>query len=317
MRRSDTASVRACGLRPWRPEVVLGPVSMWANTSRSTGPRKFLTSIRRPRPQAYRLVLVASGTARASRGGRDRSLGAFEFHTFDAADPCTFRAAGDRITIVALEIPKALLAMSPARARRAMERPVSGREGIGALLAQTLLRLASDTTAYPVPDALRLGMVVADLVTAMFAHALRADDPSLVRTPRRILLDRIHAYIHDRLPDPDLTPRTIAAAHHISARHLYCLFRDEDDSVAAHVRRARLEHARRDLEDPTQERTPVYVIAARWGFPQHAVFTRTFRTTYGIPPTEHRHHTIHGDASARSPEGRTRERRRERSGRER
>ncbi|WP_371863264.1 helix-turn-helix domain-containing protein [Embleya hyalina] len=259
-----------------------------------------------------------SGTARASRGGRDRRLGAFEFHTFDAADPCTFRAAGDRITIVGLDIPKTLIAMSPARATRAMERPVSGREGIGALLAQTLLRLASDTTAYVPPDALRLGVVVADLVTAMFARALRTDDRSLSRTSQRILLARIHAYIHDRLPDPDLTPRTIAAAHHISARHLYCLFRDEEDSVAAHVRRARLEHARRDLEDPAQERTPVHVIATRWGFTHHAAFTRTFRTTYGIPPAEHRHHTIHhNDAPARPPKERTRDRRREHSCRER
>ncbi|WP_439677925.1 helix-turn-helix domain-containing protein [Embleya sp. MST-111070] len=291
---------------------------MWSNTSLSTGPRRFLTSVRRPRPKAYRLVLVVSGTARASRGGRDRILGAFEFHTFDAADPYTFRAAGDRITIVGLEIPKALIGMSAARATRAMEHPVSGREGIGALLAQTLLRLTSDTTAYPAPDARRLGMVVAHLVTAMFAHALRADDQSLSRTPRGILLARIHTYIHERLPDPDLTPRTIAAAHHISPRHLYCLFRDEDDSVAAHVRRARLEHARRDLEDPTQERTPVCVIAARWGFTHHAVFTRTFRTAYGIPPAKHRHQAIHdGNPPARPLEGRTRERRRERSRRKR
>ncbi|MFI1583949.1 hypothetical protein [Embleya sp. NPDC020630] len=42
-------------------------------------------------------------------------------------------------------------------------------------MAQTLLRLASDTTAHRPPDARRLGMVVAHLVTAMFAHTLRAD----------------------------------------------------------------------------------------------------------------------------------------------
>ncbi|MFI6585580.1 hypothetical protein [Embleya sp. NPDC050493] len=96
-----------------------------------------------------------------------------------------------------LEIPKALIAMSAARAARAIERPVSGREGIGALPAQRLLRLASDTTAHP-PS-----MVVADLATAMFAHTLRADDQSLSRTSRRILPARIYAYVHDPHLDPD------------------------------------------------------------------------------------------------------------------
>ncbi|MER7694990.1 helix-turn-helix domain-containing protein [Streptomyces sp. NPDC097610] len=72
---------------------------------------------------------------------------------------------------------------------------------------------------------------------------------------------------------------------------LHRLFQHEDETVAASIRRQRLERTRHDLADPAQRTTPVHAIATRWGFPRAAEFTRAFRTAYGIPPKEYRHQT--------------------------
>jgi AraC-like DNA-binding protein len=114
-----------------------------------------------------------------------------------------------------------------------------------------------------------------DLVTATLARVAEAED---AQPPRRAPASST----------PDLTPGRIATAHNISLSHLHRLFKAEDETVAAHIRRKRLEGPHTDLADPRLATTPVHVIAARWGFPRPADFTRAFRTAYGLPPRAHR-----------------------------
>lgn len=97
---------------------------------------------------------------------------------------------------------------------------------------------------------------------------------------------RVRAYVQQRLHDPELTPRSVAAAHHVSVSYLHRIFRDEDETVAAWIRGQRLERARRDLADPALAATPVHVIGARWGFSRASDFTRAFRGAYGVPPSD-------------------------------
>lgn len=108
----------------------------------------------------------------------------------------------------------------------------------------------------------------------------------LVVTQQLVL--RIQSYIVAHLHNSDLTPGAIAAAHHISVSHLHRLFQVDGVTVAAWIRQQRLARACRDLADPTLRTVRVHHIAAQWGFTHHAVFTRAFRTAYGIPPSEYR-----------------------------
>ncbi|MCQ0006703.1 helix-turn-helix domain-containing protein [Actinomadura madurae] len=110
------------------------------------------------------------------------------------------------------------------------------------------------------------------------------------------MLLRVHAYIDARLGDPGLTPGRIAAAHHISVRHLYTLFEAQGTSVAEWIRLRRLERVRADLLDPALRARPVSAIAARWGFPNAAHFNRVFRAVHGEPPGEFRARTGNGPA---------------------
>lgn len=58
--------------------------------------------------------------------------------------------------------------------------------------------------------------------------------------------------------------------------------------MSAWIRLRRLERCRRDLRDPRAVDRPVSAIAATWGLPDPAHFSRTFRAAYGITPTEYR-----------------------------
>lgn len=101
-------------------------------------------------------------------------------------------------------------------------------------------------------------------------------------------LQRVLAFIEDSLPDPSLSPRMVADAHHISMRCLYKLFEGHSTTVADWIRRRRLEGCRHDLLDPSQRSLPVSAIGARWGLPNPAHFSRAFRAAFGAPPTEYR-----------------------------
>ncbi|WP_240656713.1 helix-turn-helix transcriptional regulator [Streptomyces sp. V2] len=159
------------------------------------------------------------------------------------------------------------------------------------------MQLADDTAPYHPSDAARLGTVVIDLVTALFAHLLDAERAMTPETRARALTLRIKEFVRRNLADPDLSPATIAAAHHVSRSYLYRLFQAEGLTVSAYLREQRLKNAHRDLTDPALHALPIHAVAARWGFPRAAEFTRAFRSAYGDTPSEVRARAARGGLS--------------------
>ncbi|MFI9122328.1 helix-turn-helix domain-containing protein [Streptomyces bikiniensis] len=125
-------------------------------------------------------------------------------------------------------------------------------------------------------------------MAAILAHHLERDGDLPPESRQQVLFLRISAYVQEHLGDPDLGPAHIAAAHHISVRHLHRVFRQYDTTVAEFVRARRLDKCRRDLADPFLREIPIHAVAARWGFVQPAAFSRLFRTNTGLTPTEYR-----------------------------
>ncbi|MFI8852734.1 helix-turn-helix domain-containing protein [Streptomyces sp. 891-h] len=112
------------------------------------------------------------------------------------------------------------------------------------------------------------------------------------------LFARIQSFIWEHLGDPGLSPDAVAAAHYISTRSLHRLFRSQGCTVSSWIRRQRLNRARRDLADPRLGDRTIQSIAATWGFPRAADFTRTFRAAYGITPQDFRTEAL---SHSRSP----------------
>ncbi|MGW0705998.1 AraC family transcriptional regulator [Streptomyces sp. NPDC002643] len=268
--------------------IALGEVAVWPATFDPLVFHRTPKLIRQSDPETFHLSLLLRGEGAASWGTHESTYGMQDFHISCSSVAFDVRTGADPVTMVGVEIPRSLVALPARKANRVIGSRLSGRDGIGALLAQFLTQLAADTVPYRPSDAARLGTVVTDLVTALFAHTVETDPRLPPETHGRMLTLTVKSFIRRHLSDPDLTPATIAAAHHISRSYLHRLFQAEGLTVAAYVRDQRLRNAHRELTapDPVLRATPIHAIAARWGFPRAAEFSRAFRSAYGVSPSE-------------------------------
>ncbi|XLE11636.1 helix-turn-helix domain-containing protein [Streptomyces sp. Pv4-95] len=270
----------------------LGAASVWSFTFQPLVFRRTPKLIRQSDPETYHLSLVLRGTGAGVWRQRETHYKPFDLFINSSSLPNDVHSAEAPATTVALEIPKALVPLPRDAASRIVGAPVSAQEGMGALLARFLTQLTEDTTPYQPTDGPRLGTVLTDLTTALFAHLLEAGNCLPPETHRRTLTLRIQAFIREHLHDPHLTPATIAGAHHISTSYLHRLFQGEDTTVASWIRRLRLEAAQRDLTDPALQTLSIHAIATRWGFPRATDFSRAYRNAYGTTPKDHRHKAL-------------------------
>lgn len=244
--------------------------------------------IRATDPDVYAFIAPLSGEARLRQAGRDIELRPGWMALRSSGRPFEIHVPADQgpTRLIRAQVPRNLLARQRPQLDRLLAKPIPGTGGMGHLFTQFLSSLAAGPIGqggdYRPGDLPRLGNLTLDMFDAVLAHVL---DPDLAVLPgQQALLGQITAYIREHLGDPDLSPDTVAAAHHISTSYLHRLFASRDLTVAATVRIQRLERARRDLLDPRLADLPIHRIAARWGFRDHATFTRAFRARYGIPP---------------------------------
>ncbi|MEU5539118.1 helix-turn-helix domain-containing protein [Streptomyces sp. NPDC020362] len=271
----------------------LGAVTVWPATYHPMALRRTQKLIRQSDPETYHLAFAIRGTGAGVWRHREAEYKPSDLFLTSSSLPYELHSSGDPAT-VGVEIPAALLPLLNGRAGlRVVGQPMPARDGVGALLVQFLTQLTADTASFQPSDGPRLGTVLTDLVTALISHMLEAGGCLPPETHRRTLILRIQAFIGEHLHDPHLTPAAIAAAHHISVSYLHRLFQDEDATVAAWIRRLRLEAAHRDLADPALHAAPIHAIASRWGFPRAADFSRAYRAAYGTTPKDHRHQALH------------------------
>lgn len=145
-----------------------------------------------------------------------------------------------------------------------------------------LTRRAEELSAEPSASA--LGSTATDLVRTLLASAY---DLGYARgLMAEVLLPRIRGYVRGHLGDPELTPARIARAHDISVRRLFQLCAEAGFSLEQWIIEERLAAAHAELLRDRD--APVAAVARRWGFVNHAHFSRRFRAAYGLSPREAR-----------------------------
>jgi AraC-like DNA-binding protein len=233
-------------------------------------------------PGVYQLMVIKRGTMRIESGdGRRATLGPGDFSLIDPSR----RGAAQHTPggMVKLLFPRALLPLAQTDVERLTVKRIPGDKGAGALVSSLARQLPSQLDDHDAEESARLGTAVIDLLAVALGAQLGGNRVSS-DTEQRALLLRIRTHIEERLADPELSPRSIATAHHISLRQLHRLFESQEATVAESIRRRRLERSRKDLLDPALLGLPVEGIARRWGFEDAAHFSRAFRATYGLPP---------------------------------
>jgi AraC-like DNA-binding protein len=276
---------------PLRGEIAageLGPVSVGrVKTSTPHSVSRTPGLIRRESPELYRVALTMSGHACLRQDGRAARLGPGQFTIYDFTRPYEL-AYDSGVQLAVFSFPREMLALPLDLVAGLTAVPVIADGGAGALAAPLLRRVTLDLDSYPPSSAARLSTVVMSLVTTTIAEQASQAGSLPAESREQTLLLRIHAFIEQHLGDADLAPGLVAAAHYISVRYLYRLFEAQGTTVAAWIRHRRLERCRADLADPAWRTAPVSAVAARWGLPDSAHFSRLFRRTYGLPPAEYR-----------------------------
>jgi AraC-like DNA-binding protein len=280
------ATVRHVDLAPLRVvELLVSPASVLRT------PRL----IRRGDPEMLSVILPLRGDLVLSQSGRETLVEHDQLALYDSSQPYEMRlSAGSGTTaVVSAHAPRALLELPRAQLDRLLARPLpAGRSsGFGGLLAQLLTGVTGESGGYGPADQVRLGTIAHDLLIATAAHHLDAQAAVPDDAYHTTLLLRVDSFVQQHIQDPALSPKSIAAAHHISVSHLHRLFASRSTTVAAHIRRQRLERARRDLADPAMRHVPVHRVATRWGFTGHSTFTRAFRAAFGTAPRDYRRET--------------------------
>ncbi|WP_436533343.1 helix-turn-helix domain-containing protein [Actinoplanes sp. HUAS TT8] len=272
----------------------LGTVQVTALSYTSLKSSRPARLIRRSDPEYYQVGFIHAGGQGIDQHDRRAVLRPGDLVIYDSSHPFEASAIGETSPAesVVLHFPRHLLPLPGAQVARLCARPLPGTSGLGGLLRQFVGTLIEQHDRQPQPterDLCRLGDITIDLATAVMAHHLDQRHPPL-HSPSRVLYLRVLSYIEQNLQRPGLGPAGVADAHRISLRYLHRIFQQHHGStVNAHIRTRRLEGARRDLIDPRLGHRTIASIAARWGFPRPADFTRAFQKHTGRTPRDYRH----------------------------
>lgn len=240
-------------------------------------------TIRSADPEHLVVGLALDGHCAIEQAGRQAVLDRGDLTTWDSSRP--FQIPHERrIDLLLLSVPLQELGVR----RRDTARRTPRASALGAVAGAFLRQLWRQVEQGAVePDN-------ADLQDALVAIARlvhRPDNDAVLTAPgitARTLPPRVRAYATRHLGDPQLGPPSLARAHHVSVRQLHGAFTHEAETIAAWIRRQRLERCLDDLRDPALADVSIARIAARWGMTNHAHFSRAFRAAYGLTPREAR-----------------------------
>ena len=136
------------------------------------------------------------------------------------------------------------------------------------------------------PEAEAAARAIVSLADGASCHTQRRDLRSNSK-PHLKLYDRARAEIATNLGVETLSPETIAGKLGVSRTTLYNLFKPRG-GIQAYIRECRLHACYETLASDLRPDETIGAIAARYGFPREAHFSRAFKQRYGVTPKQMR-----------------------------
>jgi acetamidase/formamidase/AraC-like DNA-binding protein len=188
-----------------------------------------------------------------------------------------------------VQVPRtALAARLPASASSWTAR-VTRDAAVGRVFSDLLRSIAESIDALAADDLRPLEVALTGFIATSVATQQREARHDGLTSAQAALFARVCSRIDARLGDPELSLAQIAREERVSARYLQKLFEAVGQSFSTWLRMGRLERCRADLVDPLYEKMSISDICFRWGFNDHAHFSRAFRERYHTTPSAFRH----------------------------
>jgi AraC-like DNA-binding protein len=235
-----------------------------------------------------KIVAPFHGCAGVEQKGRAAWVSPGEWSIYDTTD--TYAVSNPtRVEHLIVMVPKAHLAERGLAIDELMARRLGGSGGIARVTLETMRSAWRELPGMSDDAARSLGEVITQCV---HLSLLDLAGRGTATTQREALRERIKQHVMRHLADPELSVEQIARALNCSRRHLYNAFADEPDGVAGYLLARRLEACRAAFDDARLADRSITEIALAHGFSNPAHFSRVFRASAGLSPSEYRRERV-------------------------
>ena len=236
---------------------------------------------RRAEEGLLKVMWQQNGRTAVEQDGRETLLHTGDVTICDTARPYQL-AMEDHAQLAILMLPYEAIPGWERLSQRVCAHSLNDRTTARAALAAVMALLDQPGdgagNASPVLQAVQM------MLSALLHCATAPDKLSAATT-----LDVAHQHVLAHIDDPELSPDELAGALHVSRRALYRLFEEHQLTPGRFIRRVRLDAVREALAAPDNEHRSILEIALDYGFTDSASFSRAFKATFGVSPSEWRH----------------------------
>ena len=264
----------------------LGQLSLSKVTSLPAAVKHAKKHIARSTQQQFFLHLQARGELALQQNGVRTLLKEGDFSICDSSYP--YELSYDRYceTIV-LGIPAPALRTRIPQPEQLSCVYMSGQSGLSNTASVMLKSLWTQLEqGIPAEFGPKIAENLLDMIATAYSLTQGTKTAKSATTGARLI--QIKRFIESNLHDPELTPRTIAAAFNISPRYLHMLFSHGEESVSHYILRRRLEECARHMTDVFWRGKTITQIAFDKGFNNSTHFARVFKEQFGVSPREYR-----------------------------
>lgn len=260
----------------------VGPLRICSARATAVTVRRTERLARKDEEPAVFLGLQVTGTSLVAQNGRECVLRPGEFAVYETIAPYTL-LFDEGVDHHFVRFPRAALALPDSLLRDTTTVAMGSDNPVARLAFTYFSELAVSDELHQQAHADAVAEPSIELLRAVLTS--QQGKSSLARAPMEATLSlRITHYIREHLADPDLSAAQIAAAHHISVRHLYTVLSRSGISLGDWIRTRRLAECRRELAGPSGRLRTIASIGRSWGFVDATHFSKVFRQAYGISP---------------------------------
>ncbi len=241
-------------------------------------------------PGMVRVILIRAGDCHFSFAAAQMTLPVGELMMLSCElGSVLFR--GGNYSIVSVMLAEKRLAEYCPHWRDYVMRPFPSKGG-GGIFADFLISLHARTDETKEAEALGLveaaAILLSNSLNAIVIEGREGVSNVMPSKLEAFHIERIKEYVKENLADPGLNLTSIAAAVGLSVSYIHKLFAREPTRLMQWVAARRLEACYRDLLSQQRSRDPISLIASRWGFEDHAHFSRAFKARFGMSPKQAR-----------------------------
>ena len=231
---------------------------------------------------SFGLVVYSEGGCALDVEGRAEEVQVGDVCILDMTRASTLRAPD--YSSLSIILPRALIEPDLADPDALHGRILRRSNPLNTMLVSHLRTLLAEAPALGLAEAGAAARGTAALIAA-FAGASSHGRDTVARFATTQSLQVARRIIEENIDNADLGTDFICRRLGVSRAKLYRLF-EPIGGISQYIQQRRLRRAYQDITDPRYAQDRVGAIAARYGFSSVSVFSRAFRQTYGVSPSQ-------------------------------